>query len=329
MRPVAAIGLTIATAVACLAPKYEIVDSFGDAGDGGTAGDTDVGTGGSSTGGRAGNGGSVSPPTGGDGGDDPGTGGSPPETGGGGSSGSGAGGASVGGNGTGGRDGSAGGGGGGSGGGGSGGGGSGGGGSGGGGSGGGGSGGSGGGGGKGGVTCDATFAVSTDGFVRAPVASGCWHGHAYAGGDTGSTIMPQSFAMCGANCMLRASGTLGPANAANSYAGLMFIGFNIDQPAGSSTVGARAPTGTNLIITYTKAVGPATLRVQLDDGATRWCANLTASPAMIPYTMFNTACWDNTGTAYAKQPVRSVLLVVSGIETAQPIDLTFVSVRDM
>lgn len=179
------------------------------------------------------------------------------------------------------------------------------------------------------VTCDAAFAVGSDGFVRAPGAAGCMHGYAYAGGDTGSMVMPTTFGTCGMGCMLHVSGTLGPANAANSYAGVAFLGFNVNQAAGSSTFSTMAPTGTSLVVTYTKTAGPAMIRVQVQAGTSRWCANLTASPATIPYTMFNTACWDGTGTAYAKQPIEAIQLVAPGGETAGTIDMTLVSVKDM
>ena len=115
-------------------------------------------------------------------------------------------------------------------------------------------------------------------------------------------------------------------------AGVVYLGFNVNQPAGSSTFTTLAPAGTSLVVTYTKVSGPATIRVQIQAGANRWCANLTASPATIPYTSFNLMCWETappaTG-AYAKQPIEAVQLVAPGGEMAQPIDMTLVSVKDM
>jgi hypothetical protein len=183
------------------------------------------------------------------------------------------------------------------------------------------------------LMCGATFEVGTDGFVRAPGTTGCWNGYAYSGGDAGSMLTtPTSFGTCGMPCMLRVAGTLGPANAANLYAGVVYLGFNVNQAAGTTTPGVIAPTGTGLQVTYTKTAGPATIRVQIQTAggasATRWCANLTASPATIPYSMFNTQCWDNLGTAYAKQPIEAIQLVAPGGEAAQAIDMTFVSVKD-
>jgi hypothetical protein len=181
------------------------------------------------------------------------------------------------------------------------------------------------------TTCDATFAVGADGFVRAPGTTGCWHGYAYAGGDTGSTVAPTMFGTCGMGCMLRVTGTVGAATEANSYAGVAYLGFNVAQPLGTSTPGTVVPTGTSLQITYTKAMGPTVIRAQITSagGATRWCATLTASPASVPYAMFNTACWDGSGTAYAMQPIEAVQLVAPGDMAAAPLDMTLVSVKDL
>jgi hypothetical protein len=183
------------------------------------------------------------------------------------------------------------------------------------------------------VTCDAMFVAGADGFVRAPGAGGCWYGYAFSGGDTGSTLTTMtSFAMCGMPCALRVAGTLGPATAANMYIGVVYLGFNISQGLGATAGTAIVPTGTGLQVTYTKVSGPTTIRVQIQDDTTRWCAPLTTSPATIPYTSFNTMCWETvppaTG-AYAKQPIKQVQLVAPGGETAVPIDMTLVSVKDM
>jgi hypothetical protein len=183
-------------------------------------------------------------------------------------------------------------------------------------------------GGSGPVTCDSVFSVSSDGYVRAPGASGCWHGYAFPGSDSGSVIAPTTFGMCGAGCMLRVSGTLGSATAANDYSGLVFVGFNLNQAAGTTTTGSVTPTGTSLQVTYTKVSGPSIVRIQIQNGSTRWCAQLAGSPVNIPYASFNTACWDGTGSAYAKQPIQNIALIAPGGTAAVPIDMTLVSVKD-
>jgi hypothetical protein len=113
---------------------------------------------------------------------------------------------------------------------------------------------------------------------------------------------------------LRISGTVGPATAANSYAGVAYMGFNLGQDVGSTTVPTVTPTGTGLTVTVNTSTGPLPVRVQLTGtGSTFWCYTLPgASPVTIPYSSFNTACWDGSGTAYAKQPITSIELVVPG-----------------
>jgi hypothetical protein len=181
------------------------------------------------------------------------------------------------------------------------------------------------------VDCGAAFSIGMDGFVRAPAAAGaCWHGYASAGGDTGSTIMPTMFATCGAGCMLASSGTVGPATEENSYAGTIYIGFNVGQAAGASTKGTVTPTGSGLTFTFT-APGITTVRAQISSGSaatTRWCATAT-SGTLIPYAMFNTACWEPTsGTAYAKQPIDTVQMVIPGTAEEQPFEITITSVKE-
>ena len=177
------------------------------------------------------------------------------------------------------------------------------------------------------VVCGAAFDVTSDGFVRAPGSSGCWHGYASAGGDTGSTVAPKMFNSCGEGCMIKASGTVGPANADNDYVGSIYIGFNVNQGSGSSSRGTVTPTGTGLNVVFTNTGGSATVRVQISAGNTRWCA-LATSGTTIPYTTFNTACWDDSGTAYGKQAIDTVQLVIPGVEEESPFDITLVSVKD-
>ena len=169
-----------------------------------------------------------------------------------------------------------------------------------------------------GVTCGATFEASADGFVRAPAAGGgCWHGYSFAGGDAGSTIAPKDFSACGTPCMLKMSGTVGAA-VAPSYAGVAYLGFNLGQDNGATTVPTVTPTGTGVTVTFSATTATLPLRAQLSGtGSTFWCYTITgASPATIPYAMFNTACWDGSGTAYAKQPITNFELVVPGAATA-------------
>jgi hypothetical protein len=144
--------------------------------------------------------------------------------------------------------------------------------------------------------------------------------------------MPTSFGSCGAGCMLKFSGTVG-ASVAPSYAGVVYLGFNLNQTAGASAKGTVTPTGTGLAVQYTNTGASPIVRVQIASGTaatTRWCAPLTSASAVIPYAMFNTECWEGgAGTAYAMQPIDTVQLIIPGGEADAAFDVTLVSVQEM
>lgn len=182
-----------------------------------------------------------------------------------------------------------------------------------------------------GVTCDTAFKVGNDGFVRMPAKDGsCWHGYAYAVGDSATTVAycGQSAAKDFTACMgdLSISGMLTASTADNMYAGYVLIGFSVNEPAGGGTKSTVTPTGTGLVVTGTAASG----RVQLQNGSTYYCAAFTSGTA-IPYTSFNTKCYDDPpdGVAYAKGPIDTIALQIPGgaMDAAYTIKLT--SVQEM
>lgn len=184
------------------------------------------------------------------------------------------------------------------------------------------------------VECGTAFSVDSAGFVRAPAAGGaCWHGYASAGADSLSTVMPTAFGMCGADCMLNITGTVAPATEANSYAGVAYLGFNLKQQLGASAKMTVTPTGTGIAVTYGNAGASEIVRVQISSGsaaATRWCAPLATSGAVIPYSMFNTQCWEGgAGTAYAKQPIDTLQLIVPGGAAEAPLDIALTGIKEM
>jgi hypothetical protein len=182
------------------------------------------------------------------------------------------------------------------------------------------------------VSCGSTFAVGINGYVTMPaVGGGCWTGFASDGGDAGSTIMPGPFSSCGANCMLTMTGTLNASNAANSYAGYSYLGFNIGQDSSGGTATAVKPKGSGVTVTFTNTSAAPVIRVALNAdaaGTTSWCAPVTSSPATIPYSSFTQACYNAGGAAYALQPIVSVQLSVPGGATSGPVNVTLVSVKE-
>jgi hypothetical protein len=183
------------------------------------------------------------------------------------------------------------------------------------------------------VSCGSTFDVGINGFVTMPaVGGGCWTGFASDGGDAGSTIMPGAFSTCGSPCMLTMTGTLNASNAANSYAGYSYLGFNIDQDSGGASVASVTPKGSGVTVTFTNTSSAPTVRVALNadsTGTTSWCAAVTSSPATVAYSSFTQQCYNTPpGAAYAKQPIVSVQLSVPGGATSGPVNVTLVSVKE-
>ena len=186
------------------------------------------------------------------------------------------------------------------------------------------------------VTCPTTFEPTTGGYVLMPAAGGpCWHGYASNFADAMSTITPgtsMTYATCTTTCALTAMGTVAIANAANNYATYAGIGFNINQDqAGGTAAPTLVPAGTSLTITFTGTTGTSPLRAQLSDGTTNWCYAITgASPVTIPYTSFNTKCYDTPadGVAYAKNPINAFQLQVAGAATAGTYNIALTGMKE-
>jgi hypothetical protein len=129
--------------------------------------------------------------------------------------------------------------------------------------------------------------------------------------------------------MLKFSGTVG-ASVDPTYAGVVYMGFKLNQAAGAVAKATVTPTGTGLTVQYTNTLASPIVRIQISAGETRWCAPLTSPTSTIPYAMFNTQCWvGGAGTAYAKQPIDTVQLVIPGGTEAAEFDVTLVSVTEM
>lgn len=173
--------------------------------------------------------------------------------------------------------------------------------------------------------------------------SGDWHGCAWTGVDTrgvGTTITPQDFLTKPAADAYCVSGTVG---ADPEYESVALLGFNINEP-NTETCEYEAvtdatippPTGetqaSGIAVNFVKQGGDTafTWRVQLqganghlsgEAGASdRWCATITEvqGKVFIPYSDFNTACWDGSGQDYAGEPITAVSFLVPGSPEATP-----------
>lgn len=134
-----------------------------------------------------------------------------------------------------------------------------------------------------------------------------WKGSAWTQKDaTGrGTTLTQTFN----GNQLCASGTVAPDP---NWAGVAIVGMNLNQRPNSSTVNTTIPTGTGLYVNVSNNSTPKSdLRVEIEgpnctkgtppseyDADDCWCAELPGSGGFIPWSSFNTHCWDNSGTAY-------------------------------
>ena len=124
------------------------------------------------------------------------------------------------------------------------------------------------------------------------------------------------------------TGMVGPANAANNYAGTLPRLQHRPRAGG----GRRRPhpAGTGLTIAFTSTTGSSRLGASwLTDGTTNWCYSITgASPVTVPYASFNTKCYDASGRTYAKNPIHAIELPIAGAATAEPVNVTLTSVTE-
>jgi hypothetical protein len=174
-----------------------------------------------------------------------------------------------------------------------------------------------------------------------------WNGCAWTGIDTisGTTT---AFTSPASKDFTSQAGTSGPYRVAgrvhNNYDSVALLGFNIAQPASGANCTYRPvtagdppmpaitmPSGTSgIAINWGRAVGSMfRIQIQGPNGATdandRWCYNIpdTAGPSFAPFAMFNTKCWDGTGTAYnTSRPISAVVFLVPGTLSVQMFDFT-------
>lgn len=170
--------------------------------------------------------------------------------------------------------------------------------------------------------------IANNGYVT----SGAWHGYAFTYQSTNSgTISPACPTPCfsGAGAYLCASGSL---NVDPTFGAVAELGIHLNQdstdPGGSGAT--VATTGTGLTVNVHVKSGAANARVQVqDDKSNRWCALLPANgQGTIPWTSFNSKCWDGSGTAYAVgTPISQAAIVVpSDGAAARPFDFCLVSI---
>jgi hypothetical protein len=103
----------------------------------------------------------------------------------------------------------------------------------------------------------------------------------------------------------------GSVAASSDYSAIAQLGFELTDSGGVT------PTKAGVLVDV-KNNASSLLRFQVEspDGSTRWCAQLSGSGGFIPWTSFNTMCWDNTGVAYNREPIAKAMFLVPGMTSA-------------
>ncbi|MES1205261.1 MAG: hypothetical protein ABUS79_04925 [Pseudomonadota bacterium] len=163
------------------------------------------------------------------------------------------------------------------------------------------------------------------------IDNGTWKGYAFTSSyGTGVSIMPMCDDAGTLPCFKTAAKHLCAAGSvpASDTAGAQ-LGFNLNQAMlPPNPVNTVTPGQTGLSLTLSGST--AGLRVQIQAGTSRWCANVTGPSTMIPWTMFNTMCWNApAGVPFAAgTPISSVAIVAPGtMATASTFNFCLVDVR--
>jgi hypothetical protein len=164
-------------------------------------------------------------------------------------------------------------------------------------------------------------------------SSDAWHGFFWtAEHGTGTTLSSSNFTepMFETPVCIQGSVSATPDSSGNAM-----LGVNLNQAqAIDAQPQTLVPSHDGILVAVTNSAGsPLRVQVQALDGATnehaRWCATVTGSGGFIPWTEFNTACWDGTGAAYDREPISAAMLLVPGTtDAATPFDFCVVRLTE-
>lgn len=146
-------------------------------------------------------------------------------------------------------------------------------------------------------------------------ASGAWQGYFWTSSQgPGTTITPTDF---NAQTTGMPRCVRGSVAATTDYSGVAVLGVNLNEAnEGKQTV---KPTKAGVFVDV-KNNSAATLLFQIegpsDAPISSWCTLLSGSGGFVPWSSLNTACWDNSGSAYNNEPILSAAVVVPGNTSA-------------
>jgi hypothetical protein len=167
--------------------------------------------------------------------------------------------------------------------------------------------------------CDPTIAmgaISTPGGYQSAIGNG---GYVYPFDDrAGSLSCLASTALCGA-------GSTAVASDADWGAAL---GLNLNQAmaTGSTVNPYKVPSAATGIAVFLSNI-PAETRVSIDHGGVEYCVALPGASATVPWSQFNTECWNNQGDFLSGPPDDATFIhvIVPAIASARVYDFCVIS----
>ena len=164
-----------------------------------------------------------------------------------------------------------------------------------------------------GTSTDATYSFTV--LEGGDVAAGDWRGHAEVrvAGD-GSTISPENFSALAENGSLCVEGVV---SQMDDWSGFGLLYMNVAETADQSN-NAWTPADVESEAIYLDVTNPGQteLRVLIESDTNNWCAVLDLEEGtFIPFSDFNTKCWNNSGKYYGGEPLRRAGVLVPGLNS--------------
>ena len=134
---------------------------------------------------------------------------------------------------------------------------------------------------------------------------GAYSGSAFTYTDGTSTICMSANSLCAAGT----SNTLSSTDTTTNW-GIVF-GFYLSPTSTATNLVGVQLAGLGISVKLSSLPTGAQARVQVTVGASNYCATMSTASQTLPWTSFNTACWNNTGTYLTGAPTAATLIAIT------------------
>ena len=84
------------------------------------------------------------------------------------------------------------------------------------------------------------------------------------------------------------------------------IGFNLNQANAKDATAGNFTSASSSGVTYALDFLPSDLRMVVGDSTTDYCVNVTSASGTIPWSKFNSTCWNSSGKSLSGPPANFV-----------------------